>query len=91
MKPNNQCRFKPSNFPQKFPPILISSSNSLAVFTVICILRRMKTQLGLEAMLEYTQKYLEAVEQRNPRLKYAVAEIISGLSMEKIYKEAMKS
>ncbi len=67
-----------------------NSANSIAIYTVLCILRRMKREVGLEAMLEYLDKYLGAIEAHNPRLKQAVAKALGMMSVEKMYREAMK-
>ncbi|MBI3618298.1 MAG: hypothetical protein HY210_08840 [Candidatus Omnitrophica bacterium] len=75
---------------QPFPNIFTSSVNSIAIYTVLCILRRMKREVGLEAMLEYLDKYLGAIETHNPQLKHAVAKALSLMSVEKMYREAMK-
>lgn len=42
----------------KFQNMFTNSANSIAIYTVLCILRRMKREVGLEAMLEYLDKYL---------------------------------
>ena len=75
---------------QPFPNIFTSSANSIAIYTVLCILRRMKREVGLEAMLEYLDKYLETTETHNARLKLAVAKALWMMSVEKMYREAMK-
>lgn len=75
---------------QPFPNIFTSSTNSIAIYTVLCILRRMKEQLGLEAMLEYLDKYLATIETHNPQLKAAVEKAMGMMSVEKMYREAMK-
>lgn len=74
----------------KFPNIFTSSANSISIYTVLCILRRMKEELGLEAMLEYYGKYLEIIETHNPELKSAVNKALALMSVEKMYKDAMK-
>ncbi len=75
---------------QPFPNIFTSSTNSIAIYTVLCILRRMKQEVGLEAMLEYLDKYLGVIEANNPQLKHAVAKALGMMSVEKMYREAMK-
>lgn len=65
-------------------------TQSIEVYTVLCVLRRMRHQLGLEAMLEYTEKYLETIEAGNPELKAAVAQAISLMSVAKMYRQAME-
>ncbi len=64
--------------------------HSIAVYTVLRILWRMRKQLGLEAMLEYLEKYMAAIENHNPQLENAVHEALSLLDVERMYKEAVK-
>lgn len=75
---------------QPFPNMFTSSANSIAIYTVLCILRRMKQEVGLEAMLEYLDKYLGTIEAHNPQLKQAVVKALGIMSVEKMYREAMK-
>ena len=89
MKSNEQFSFEFSKFPTKFPFMVNDSANVIAVYTVLCILRSMKGEVCLEAMLEYMQKYLAVIERYNPRLQNAVAKVISTINIEKIYKDAM--
>ena len=69
--------------------MLNDSANSIAVYTVLCILRSMRKQLCLEAMLEYMEEYLVTIERNNPMLKDAVSKAISMVSVKRIYKDAM--
>ena len=48
----------------------------------------MHRTLGLEAMLEYTGKYISIMEERDPVLEPAVSKALCLMSIEKIYKEA---
>lgn len=81
---------EPFNFEfSKSPRMLKDPTNLIAVYTVLCVLRCMKTQLCLEAMLEYMEEYLEVIERHNPKLKRAVSKAMSKTSIEKIYKDAM--
>lgn len=73
-----------------FPNIFMTSVNFIAVYTVLCILRRMKQEVGLEAMLEYHARYLETIETHNPQLKSAVTKALCLMSVEKMYRDAMK-
>lgn len=75
--------------PNDSPHIFTSDKNSIAIYTVICILQRMRSQLGLEAMLEYAEKYLETIEKNNPELKSAVAKALCLMSVERIYRNAV--
>ena len=63
--------------------------NSIAIYTVLSILIKMKNTLGLEATLEYVEKYLHTIEKHNPQVKDAVSHAVQLISVEKIYKEAM--
>ena len=89
MESNGQFSFKFSKSPKKFPQMLTNSANSVAVYTVLCILRGMRTQLCLEAMLEYMEEYLVTIERNNPALKEAVIKALSMVSVKKIYKDAI--
>lgn len=63
--------------------------HSIAVYTVLCILCRMRKQLGLDAMLEYLEQYLAAIETHNPQLGNAVKEEMSRINVEKMYEDAV--
>ena len=63
--------------------------NTIAIYTVLSILVKMKNTLGLEAALEYIDKYLTTIEKHNPKIKEATALAIKFISVEKIYKEGM--
>lgn len=64
--------------------------HSIAVYTVLCVLCRMRKQLGLEAMLEYLEKYVATVESHNPNVESAVNEAMALINVEKMYREAVK-
>ena len=63
--------------------------NAIAIYTVLSILVKMKNTLGLEAALEYVDKYLTTIEKYNPQIKNAISLAIRFISVEKIYQEAM--
>ncbi|MBI5415329.1 MAG: hypothetical protein HZA29_00790 [Candidatus Omnitrophica bacterium] len=75
---------------QPFPRVFTSSANSVAVYTVLSILSRMKVRVGLEAMLEYLDRYLATVDSHNPELKQAVDKALGIVSVERLYREARK-
>ncbi len=75
---------------EAFPPIELHNSKTIAIYTALCILRRMRTQLGLEAMLEYLDSYLVTVDDNNPTLKNAVTRGIGMMGVEKIYRNAVE-
>ncbi|MCA9400435.1 MAG: hypothetical protein KC713_02320 [Candidatus Omnitrophica bacterium] len=47
----------------------------------------MKSELGLEAMLEYATKYVIALTRQHPALKRAVDQAVQHLDVKKIYRE----
>ncbi len=52
--------------------LLKSPVNEITIYTVMKILARMKEQLGLEAMLQYMERYAMFIEKQNPELKIIV-------------------
>ena len=64
-----------------------SISNTLAIYTVLKTLRKMKQELGLEAMLEYCESYTGNLEAHNPHLKCAVAVALEFMDVKKLYRE----
>ena len=89
MKSNEQFSFEFPKSPRRFPLLLTDSAKTISVYTVLCILRSMKEQVCLEAMLEYVEAYLTMIERHNPRLRNAVLKVISAINIEKMYKDAM--
>ncbi len=67
-----------------FPP-----AATIGIYTVLTILGIMKHQLGLEAMLDYINKYTLLIEQNNPNIKHAVRRALTLVSVESIYHDAM--
>jgi len=70
--------------------ILFSAENTIAIYTVLRTLIKMKGVLGLEAMLEYIQKYLSMIESVNPELKCAVSKALDYIDVRKIYRNAQE-
>ena len=70
---------------------LFNGGQTVAIFTVLSILTKMKECLGLEAMLEYIDTYLDQTTRRDPGIKIAVAKALNMMSIEKIYQEAISS
>ena len=88
---DNSGQFKrcARDYHQQFPPVFTSSANSIAVYTVLSILSRMKANVGLEAMLEYLEIYLATVNAHNPELKRAVDKALGVIKVERMYREAI--
>ena len=76
-------------FESTLPKHFINSNQMVAVYTVLILLRKMKGELGLEAMLEYMNAYLEVIEKYNPKLGRVVSKAVSLMSMEKMYARAV--
>ncbi len=72
------------------PEILLKPKNWIIIYTVVCILNKMRKQLGLEAMLEYLEKFQVSIEAHNPKLKEAVAQALLLMPVEKMYRDAIK-
>ena len=75
------------NSPQKSFRVF-SPANLVSIYTTLRILQTMRSQLGLEAMLEYIGKYILLVERDNPQLKLAVTQALKLMSVEKMYRDA---
>lgn len=69
----------------KSPIDQIAPNNTVAVYTVLTILIKMKNMLGLEAMVDYMAQYCSTIERNNPKMKIAVNEALSLISIEKLY------
>lgn len=64
-------------------------NHTLSIYTGLTILIQMKRRLGLEAMLEYMDYCVQSMDQSDPRLKDAVAHVLTGSKIDKLYKVAM--
>ena len=73
---------------KEFNHTLFSPTNIIAIYTVLSILLKLRSHLGLEAMLEYIENYLRVLEANNPQMKYAVAKALEYIDVKKIYTEA---
>ncbi len=67
------------------------SENTVAIYTMLSVLQKMRRQLGLEAMLDYVGSYMGTIEAHNPKVRLAVAIATKMIDVEKIYKEAKVS
>jgi len=76
------------NGTSNFLYILANSSSAIAIYTMLCVLGKMKRKIGLEAMLEFSQKYMDLIERRNPKIKHAIAKTLTSIDIEEIYKES---
>lgn len=93
MQSDNHSSDVPRNKPNALPSanIFLSTGNTIAIYTVFCVLLRMREKLGLEAMLEYVAAYLKMIERRNPKVKTAVGQALQLTEVEKIYDDTVHS
>ena len=77
----------PHNSPQSTPRNY-KITDSIAVYTHLRILVRMRQELGLEAMLEYMDNYVACIAEHNPELGKAVEKALSMMSVRRIYNQA---
>ncbi|MBP9854366.1 MAG: hypothetical protein KBD53_05825 [Candidatus Omnitrophica bacterium] len=75
---------------ERFPNQTRNVQESIAVYTVLTILIKMREQLGLEAMLEYLQEYANVIERNNPKLKDAVLRALKIINVKKMYGDALR-
>ena len=57
---------------------------------ILFIFQKMRRQLGLDATLEYTEKYMESVELKNPRMKDLVCRYLENVDIEQMYEEVIR-
>ena len=88
--PDNQTYLPGPNKPEPIN-MFTSPINMVAIYTVLTILVKMQNSLGLEAMIEYIAKYLSTIERHHPEMKKAVAQALTLMSVEKIYRETTSS
>ena len=67
----------------------LNSRNLISIYTIFHVLLKIRKEVGLEAMLDYIDKYLSLITTHNPRLKLAVTKAISLMNIEKMYKDVM--
>ena len=75
----------PANYPKRPAFPFLTAENIIPIFTTLSILLKMRKELGLEAMLEYTEFYVQTIEEHNPRFKGAVDQALSLVSVKRIY------
>jgi hypothetical protein len=68
---------------------LFAASELATIYIALRILKEMKDTLGLEAMLDYIERYLVATQQSCYELKQVCDGIIGRIDIEKIYREIM--
>jgi hypothetical protein len=81
---------KPSDVSPAAHTLLFPQQHSVALYTFLSILLRMKNELGLEAMLEYMAKYLTAIDSHNPKIAAAVGKALNAIPVAIIFHELTK-
>jgi len=66
------------------------NQQSVAVYSVIAVLRNMRNELGLEAMSEFIDLYAAAVEKTNPELKNILQEVLSEQAINHFYQAVVE-
>lgn len=74
-----------SKYPQRQSLPFLTPENTIAIFTTLTILLKMRDHLGLEAMLEYMEFYILTIERHNPRFKGAVEQALSRMNVQKMH------
>ncbi|MCA9406826.1 MAG: hypothetical protein KC684_09820 [Candidatus Omnitrophica bacterium] len=74
---------------KKYPHIFTSPGNLIAIYTVLRILQQIRKDLGLEAMLEYQDRYLLTMESEYPQLGTAVTQVLAVKGAADMYNEAL--
>jgi len=69
--------------------LLKSPVNEITIYTVMKVMARMKETMGLEAMLQYMERYSIFIEKQNPELKKTVRKAIVNLDVVNMYIEGM--
>jgi len=77
------------NIPLVIP--LLKQENIIATYTVLKVLNKMQAELGIEAMHEYKDVYLEMIEKHNLKLKVVVEQLLEELNVEKIYHDCFEN
>ncbi len=62
---------------------------TLTIYIVMRILKLIKNQMGLEAMLEYVDKYIEKNENRHPQFPKAFSLAMQNQKLESIYENTV--
>ncbi len=63
---------------------------TITLYTMFLIFKKMRHELGLEAMLEYMDYYQTIIEHYNPLFQQAVRQALDRVSVHKIYANAVK-
>lgn len=84
---DNDCVNK--NNPQK-DVAMETGQYTLTVYIVMRMLKLIRHQMGLEAMLEYIDKYIEKNENRHPPFSQAFSLAMRKQKLETVYENTVK-
>ena len=72
------------------PPFL-KRGQQVPVYTTLAVLRKIRKEVGLEAMLEAQETFLGKLDREEPKLRQAVQSLLGPLDAECIYKGWIES
>ena len=81
----------PQKSSEDSPDLPSGPNDIITVYIVLFALRKMRTQLGLEATLEYAEGYIKKMENQNPKLRGLVNKALLNIDIEKMYEDAVLS
>ena len=70
--------------------IIIPNDQTVAIYTTLRIIERMKKEIGLEVTLEYLEHYIAEVERNIPPIKKTTDYILQFINIRKIFQELME-
>ncbi|MBF0522846.1 MAG: hypothetical protein HQL24_07320 [Candidatus Omnitrophica bacterium] len=68
------------NPPKPVPFSDVEKERFITVYTIFSFLMKIKTHLGLEAMLEYVEGYMKEIEESCPEMKNAVTQAMGMMN-----------
>lgn len=79
---------------KKFPTnnksnLSLFQDQTVAIYTALRIIMKMKKEMGLEATLEYLESYLSEIEKLNLSLRGVTDEVLEVIDIQKIFRELM--
>ncbi|MCD4781009.1 MAG: hypothetical protein K8S27_10745 [Candidatus Omnitrophica bacterium] len=82
---NNECNDQ--SFSTKSPkhPLLTPLKNSISVYVGLKILLRMRACLGLEAMLQYMEQFVDKISKRCPELDRKTNQALNDVDVRKLF------
>ena len=66
---------------------LFTKTELIAVYTMMRVLKKMRKELGLEACIEYIDKFIAIIGKDSSNLNKAVEYILRNIDIKNIYQE----